>query len=452
MATYFVSSSGSNTAPYDTWAKAATLLETALAAATSAGDIVVIQRDAVPSADKELAADKTWTVAAPISVVSASNDGGSAYTPGSMTDWLGNSTANRGIIVTGGHAVYFYGLRFLVSGTSTDDMVFATAAGADYTFESCKFVITNNSSGADLQFGSNSASTENYLHLIGCEFRFGHSSQGIVVGVGMLLLEACYIAMGAAVTSLFETIAAAKVRMVGCSFGFAATNLCGVMTSGSLLLVAEQSWIPSSVALPQTTYNNRSQLEVFLSDCSNGDVHYQFMYFNNLGELSVATGGSEPYITADGAAVDTVPTRVTWKIVTSSNASFANPFRTPWISRYNEALSALTPHLEALRKGSSTAFKESELWSEWSYKSGPTIPTVAVDMSDRGGAVASTTNQASSSLGAGDWTNEHASLNVYHKLAPASSITPLNVGDLSARVCVGAPSVTVYVDPQIRGL
>ena len=53
MALLFVASGVSNTSPYETWAKAATSLQTALTAAT-AGDVVVIQRNAVPSGDKEL--------------------------------------------------------------------------------------------------------------------------------------------------------------------------------------------------------------------------------------------------------------------------------------------------------------------------------------------------------------------------------------------------------------
>jgi hypothetical protein len=36
------------------------------------------------------------------------------------------------------------------------------------------------------------------------------------------------------------------------------------------------------------------------------------------------------------------------------------------------------------------------------------------------------------------------------KLATNATITPQEIGNLSARVCVGEPSITVYVDPQIR--
>lgn len=135
MANYFVASGGSNTSPYDTWAKAATSLATALAAATSGADNVIIQYNAVPSADAELAADTTYTVSSGVSVIAASNDGGSAWTPTAMGtgNWIGNSTTNRGLIMSGGATAYLYGLTLRVSGTTSDDIVLAGGAGSDHT-------------------------------------------------------------------------------------------------------------------------------------------------------------------------------------------------------------------------------------------------------------------------------------------------------------------------------
>ena len=51
MATYFISNGGSNTSPYDTWAKAATTIQTALTAASTDGDIVVLQYNNIPTTD-----------------------------------------------------------------------------------------------------------------------------------------------------------------------------------------------------------------------------------------------------------------------------------------------------------------------------------------------------------------------------------------------------------------
>ncbi len=454
MAVYFVASGGSNTSPYDTWAKAATSLATALTSASSAGDIVVVQYNAVPSADAEVSVDTTYTVAANVSVIAASNDGGSAYTPTAMGtgNWIGNSTTNRSVTISGGNAVYVYGLTIRVSGATADDIILGATTGADHTYESCYFWQGNSNSGSDISVTSATATAEQAVRMIGCTFRFGGTGQGLQLGVGNIIMEGCAVSTdGTPPTTLFETIGATKLKATGCEFS-AVSTLFDVMTAGSCLAIIDRCKLPSSIAAAQTTYNNASQLEVFASDCSSGDVHYDFVHFNNLGLLFVASGGTEPYITSDGVEVDQGGTKVTWKIVTTGNATFANPYRTPWISHYNEATSALSPYLEALRKGSSTALKESELWSEWAYKATTGSTVATLDISDRGGVTASTTNQATSSLGAGDWTNEDGSANVYHKLAPAGTLTPAEIGDLSARVCVSVPSVTLYIDPQIRGL
>lgn len=454
MANYFVASGGSNTSPYDTWAKAATSLATALAAATSGADNVIIQYNAVPSADAELSADTTYTVATGTSVIAASNDGGSAWTPTAMGtgNWIGNSTTNRGVTIAGGGIVYLYGLTLRVSGATADDIVLGATTGADHTYEGCYFWQGNSNAGGDIAVTSATATAEQAVRLIGCTFRFGATGQGLQLGVGNIIMEGCDVSSsGTPPTTLFETIGATKLKATGCDFS-AVSTLFDVMTGGSCLAIIDRCKLPSTFAVAQTTYNNASQLEAFASDCDAGDVHYQFLHFNNLGSLSVAVGGSEPYITSDGAEIDESGTKATWKIVTTGNATFANPYRSPWISHYNETTTALSPYFECLVKGASATFNESVIWSEWAYKaaSGSTLATI--DISDRGGVKSSTTAQASSSLGAGDWTNEDGSANTYLKLGPSSSITPAEVGDISGRVCVGFPSSTFYIDPQIRGL
>lgn len=55
MATIYCSHTGSNTAPYDTKAKAATTLAAAIAAMTAAGDVILV--DHTHTGDNALASD-----------------------------------------------------------------------------------------------------------------------------------------------------------------------------------------------------------------------------------------------------------------------------------------------------------------------------------------------------------------------------------------------------------
>src|SRR5574343_580810 len=138
MATYFVASGGSNTSPYDTWAKAATSLATALTATTTAGDVVVIQYNAVPSGDAELSADTTYTFAGDIWLISASNDGGSAYTPTAMgtANWIGNSTTGRAIALSAGDKrAYVWGLTFRTSSSTPKKLLINSGNGLQIELE-----------------------------------------------------------------------------------------------------------------------------------------------------------------------------------------------------------------------------------------------------------------------------------------------------------------------------
>ena len=452
--TYFVKGGGSNTAPYDTWAKAATSLQTALTAATTTGDIIVLDKDDVPSGDAELASDTTYTFGGNCTLVAATDDDtGTAYTPTAMGtgSWIGNSTTNRSVTLAGGYMVSIFGLTIRVSGSTADSINIGTTAGADYSAEECYLWMSSTSSTAAIVLGASSGSSESWCEFKNCTFRFGHASQKINLGGGrQSFIGGSVSASGTAPTGLFGPNNSSSLVWIGGDLSFVTGTLFGDQTGGFKSATLAQCKLGSGVTVmaSQTTYGNRSQCEVFVFDCASGDEHYHLQHHNALGSLTISTS---VYVTSDGAAYNTTGTKHSWKIDTTANASFASPYISPWISVHHEGTSAITPYLEALRHGSTTAFKESELWSEWMVKATTGNPLGTWNVSDRGGVKASTTNQGSSSLTASDWTGEHATDNVYHKLAPTSSVTPAEIGDLCARVCFGAASSTIYVDPLIRG-
>jgi hypothetical protein len=57
-------------------------------------------------------------------------------------------------------------------------------------------------------------------------------------------------------------------------------------------------------------------------------------------------------------------------------------------------------------------------------------------------------NQATGA-GAGSWTGENATA-WFGKCDSGAAITPAEVGEIIGRLVVGEPSITVYLDPQIR--
>ncbi|MEY5097882.1 MAG: hypothetical protein RJA36_601, partial [Pseudomonadota bacterium] len=215
MATLFVASGGSNTSPYDTWAKAATSLQTALTAAT-AGDTVVIQYDGVPSTDSSLSVDTTYTFPNGIWLVSASNDGGSSYTPTVMgtSNYIGHSSSNRSITLSPGSnksKVHIYGVTFRTAGSTADSILIGTASnvGGMFVLESCYLWHGNTSTSSRI-----AVQVAAHAQLVDCTLRFGSTSQWFEVGGHTEMVNCTVTSAGSIPSSLFM-VGAGSVSATG---------------------------------------------------------------------------------------------------------------------------------------------------------------------------------------------------------------------------------------------
>lgn len=234
------------------------------------------------------------------------------------------------------------------------------------------------------------------------------------------------------------------IEFVGCDLAAVTGTLVGNMTAGSRSVRFYGCKLAAGVVpLAAQTVTNQVPVEVELLDCSAGDEHYHHAYYNALGSMVVDTG----IYANDGAKYDGT-NGCSWKIVTSGLASRANPFITPWVSKYHSAKSAITPRIEILRNGSATPFTDAEVWVQLSAKATAGASLASI-YSDRV-AVGGTGTAQPAGVGLAGWTGEGGTA-WSGKLEPLSAITPAEIGDLAARICVGEPSVTVYADPTIRG-
>jgi hypothetical protein len=445
VATYFVASGGSNTAPYDTWAKAATSLQTALTAASGGADVVVIQYNAVPTADQDPGAAKTYTTANHVSVVSASNDGGSAYTLTAMgtANWIGNSTNTSNIIFDGGadDKIFFWGVTFRANAANALRLV-NSVVGVDITLDNC-LIYLGTGAAATCTIG---AALACFVRLKDCTVRFGAVGQSIRFCAVVEVVNLTVDSAGSTPTTLFLFgTGGTNVWIRGSDLSLVTGTLIGDCTQKTNALI-DRCKLGSGVTVLATQSSNPTGAagEVFLSDCYSDGTDDIFGYYNAYGSVVTETTVK----TSAGAAGQS------WKITTTANATFTHPFVTPWIHLYNTGTSAITPKLECVRTGSSTAYKDSEIWSEWLVKStaSSTKATFSTDRQALAAFLAGTagTDQATGDLAAGDWASEGSPV-WFGKLSPGS-VTPAEPGALSARVCVGLASLagTLYVDPQIR--
>ena len=448
MATYFVASGGSNTAPYDTWAKAGTSLATVLAAASTAGDVVVIQYNAVPSTDAELAADTTYTLANDVSVVSASNDGTSAYTLTAMGTgaWIGNSTTSRLVRFAGSdRRCLMWGLTLRTASSTAKAIAFAnTTYGFTITVENC--YLWGGNTAATFAAIESGVGGSGVITFRDCTFRFGATSQWFQASAGTRM-EACTVTSAGSIPTTFfagSSTNQIECHMSGCDFTQITETLVGNMQTRQVWFV-ERCIFGSgmTVLATQSTNPNLDSASVWMSDCLIGTGRING-YYDALGSAI-----REPAIYYTGGAAGSE----SWKIVTTANVSYRLPFRTPWVDWYNTGTSAITPRFEILRDGSTTAYKDNEIWAEFGFKNTASSPIASGFARDRmtlANLLAGTagTDQAAGA-GLGSWTGESGTA-WSGKVDSGSSITPTESGYLRGRIAVAAASITVYVDPVIR--
>lgn len=433
MATYHCNSAGSNTAPYDTWAKAATTFTTAVGAAGANGDIIKVHK----SHTEELAADTTYTFLANVSVIVVDKDAADALATMGTAAWVGNSTTNFSVSFVGAFKVYFYGFTARTAGATADSISFAGTDGAHFEIESCYLWNGNTATGSRINLSSIAGNS--YVKAVNCTFRLGNVSQGLACGHVDII--------GGSISSA-GSVPSTIVKSASPPDGiFVTFNGVDLSHAGSATLMEDQTAKParawfsqcklgaSYVMLATQTLTNKSSGIVWVNDCSDGDVNILIGYADAFGTVRIDTG-----ITFTGGAAG-----LSWWITTTANCSFQTPFVTPWWDYYNATLSAISPYLEIARDGSTTAYQDDEVWVEMMYKgtTGFPITTLATDRMTPLGTPA---NQAAGA-GLGSWPGIATGWS--GKLAPGS-ITPAEVGHIRVRVAVGEPSIEVYVDPQVR--
>jgi hypothetical protein len=438
MANVYVASTGSNTSPYDTWAKAATTLKTATDYA-SAGDVIYAHQES-----ETITTDTTYTLQNGVKVI-GSNDTANAPPQTLGTRTITSTTAAVDITISNpaNGWSYFYGLALkAATGGSGANIKMGGASPCVQIYENCAFELQASSMTSQIEIVTTSVSAqETYVMTKNCTFTWGNASQGIAARGRWFSYGDDLVAGATVPTTLFKTVGTAFLRMEGADL----SDVSGTIFSspaGFLRAEIVNSKVHASVTVPPT-WNSIGEGEISMFNCNSGDAHYSFAHYNYAGSTVISTS---IYPTSTGASYDGT-NRHTWVVASSANANFYSPYVTPWIPVYHDGTSAITPALEILRDGSATAYQDDEVWAEFSYQ-GTASSTRSTIESDRMALLGTAANQGTGALAAGDWTGEGGTA-WFGKLEPAS-ITPAEIGHLSARVCVGEPSITVYVDPQIR--
>jgi len=443
MTVRYVASTGSNTSPYDTWAKACTTPKT-VTDLMGAGDITYIKNETFT-----ISADTTYTlagtIASPAQLISTSdttNNPPTSVATGCVIDGSGTN----GVDITLLGKAYIYGVSFKSgNGAVAGHFTAATSDDDNLVLEECAVTISNTASGSRLTFGSTSSASNNYVITKNCTFTTGNNA-------GQALVVACpwndtgsTFAITTTVPTTYVGSAQGYIKFTGSDFSAITTSIFGGTMNKKMEIIFAQCKLGSGVAI-LAAQTGPAHADAYVYDCATGDTHYEFAHYNYFGNTTISTA---IYMSGtDGASYNAANSKHSWKITGTANTTFQQPYISPWLSVYNEATAAVTPRLEILRDGSTTAYNNDEVWGEWLVKatSGSTRSTC---YSDRRGLADAAAAQGSSALGASDWAGETTPW--YGKLEPTATITPAEIGDISARVML-AGNITVYVNPKILGI
>lgn len=451
MANIYVRNAGSNTSPYDTWAKAATTMSSALGVATNADTIWVADDHA-----ETYTADTTWTLPTSpgLRILGANTHATEPPTGLANKTATITTTTNAADLIINGFA-YFYGLQFNY-GDSTDQCLLQIAAsnGLNHgiVMDNCGLANLPTSGTSDgLRLGPAGTNTAQRSRVVLRNPVIAHkstgvSATGIGLGNGQIVIDGLTLAAASnGPTTGFIAIGNGghcngNYLLENCDFSNlnTACPLFNIGTTTSGVLAFRNSKIASGATLTAGTLP-ASGPKFFIHNVDSTDSNLRFQESSYQGTCTSQTG---TLVKSGGAEQDTVAYSI--KMVgNASSELFWSPLESPTIVKRNTTVgSAQTATVEIL-SDNATNLQNDEVWLELSYLNTSGFP-LGTTLSDRMTDILSTpADQTASSV-----TWDSTGMSNPNKQKLEVSFTAQEAGHLIAKVML-AKNTTIYVDPEI---
>lgn len=443
MTVYYVDDGGSNTSPFDTWAKAAptlAALQTSIAGSTgTGGNVIYIGADSVSSGDGSGVTYTGPTTGGVCSIISATV-GTTTYAKSATDQIAGTSTQS----FFGNFALYGIQSKTVTSITINS----GTSSSAEESFfftEDCTFKPGSNST---LNINSNSStglghSLHRNMTISAIQDSGAQSSKflecrgGNVEINGLTLIDSSSHRTGSVIAMTGNSKGVAKIS--GADFsaltGIAAivdrTNAYGSLVLHNCKTGASPVWMTGSPATPNT---------ILITNSGNADAP-EFLY--NTGYFGTISSDTTNYRNS-GASIEA--TSLSWKMVSNTKASVATPLLTPWMYGVISATGSKTFDVYVTQDGGAGDLTDAEVWLELEYLGTSNVAqsTFATDRVGPSGAfsgAAAQTDDATSTW-AGTITETYM-----QKLSVTATVN--EDGLYRARVALGKASQTLYVDPKV---
>lgn len=432
MANRFVSAGGSNTSPFDTWAKAANSATTGLTdaiAQMSAGDSLWCDKTTTISNTTTQTMTLPGTDTTPCYIYSATNTGAAPVAADIAAGFTVTTTTTGGQTWNG--AFYMYGVTVNAgSGANSTNFIAANAAGGQY-WDNCSVHLKGTTGSSQLNVAALAAGTVVTFNNTPLEFNTATSSITSAAG-GLFIWQNTPSALisGTIPSALFTT--AMRIIIDGCDLSSIVSGSSKFVNPASNLgytLIVRNCKLATGTAMFQTPSNRGGLVDYIASD--NGATTASQGRRRYAGSLDVSTSVSNN--ATDGT------TAYSWTVVTTANCSRALPFECfeidKWVAAgtYASSLVFLT--------SATASLTNADVWVEVEY-----LGSGATPVGSQVTSAPATMATAGSTLSGGSWTT--GGLGNNYQIAIPSFTTAL-AGYVRVKIKVAKPSLTVNIDPAV---
>ena len=439
MATYFVDDGGSSTSPYDTWAKAATSINTLdTAIAFASGDIVYFGHDhncpAVNTASLTITGP---TSGLPVIFISATTGSDPpAYQKGTGTQIDTTEAATYDVTFSGTFALYGIlvkaGRNILFTQDTDDAVLLQSCTLAPGAAGYCGLNSSSNSNIAakdlivDLsQDGSTPTATQ----------VFGGAGASTYTIDGLSFINAGFR------TGVIFSVAAlsCRVNVSGADFsGFNNATACEISAFNTGRIYFTNCKTVSGFTFTSGTPLNMAELMATNVGPTDDPTALQYKIYHG------AIASSTSIYRSGGATIEGIAN--SWLVTTTANCNEYAPFHSPWL--YSKASSTGSKTVTLYITNDTGDFTDAECWIEVQYlaTSGSPLWTLASDQR----ATITTTAVAQTDDTTSTWTGSGPAYTYKQKLS--TTVTIGEVGQIRARVVTGVASIAssrnFYIDPD----
>ncbi len=430
MAIVFCNDGGSNTSPYDTWAKAAQLFLTAVDFASLTDNVIHIGAD-----HTEAIGTTTYTfpgiIDDPTRVISVTPDT-TTYSKASSAQLTSSGTNDINI----GGSVEFYGVFFELG----DDLSFNGLK----TFFDDSTIELSRTGGSLISAQADKALVRLKNTLVDYSGATGTPSPIILADVTWIWEGGAVSYGGNRHSSLFNLGAEpANVIMSGVDLSALDTAIINIAGTDGVVAEIHHCLLNSSVSMTTGTINSL-RTRVLMSGCDDttGNKLYRLEYVDFWGST---VHDDATFRTTGGASDGTTP--ISLKMVSTANAvEFSEPTKSlPIPGKWIDSTGSKTFTVNCLWD-SAIDIQNDEVWLELEFLEAAADTDSAFADDRSADILAAPADQTTNAV---PWTISPSMTNA-NEFEVSVTVTVNRVGPVIARVCLAKPSTTIFVDPKIE--